>query len=321
MDEDNGTLRGFRELLKKLQKDKSEASQADAIDPVVTSSDTAKGYAHGGMADMSGNDFMTAMKEGIPGMTDKPAPNPPLSAVASSLNNVPDTNYDFYKGVGPEERMALYQKLQAQKQGPGGMIAQGLGGIGDAISNSFGGQKNTFQKDILGQQDKRMGQELEAFDTQRAQKREGMQANQEAMMNDPNHPLSKGMRAILKSRGVNVPSGMNANVLLKALGPLGELAYKDAMLGFQKSKEASETADKSSGRKLEAAKGLQSRPWYQRAMEAVTGDRPETAAMRSELGTPATPAPQAAAPEAAHGVPDLGSTFNGGKVLRVKRIK
>lgn len=47
---EDSTLQGFAQLLKAMRGDKGEVAQADAIDPVVTSSDTTKGYDNGGVA-------------------------------------------------------------------------------------------------------------------------------------------------------------------------------------------------------------------------------------------------------------------------------
>jgi hypothetical protein len=276
-----------------------------------TVNSSTKNYAGGGEVNSIDQDFLNQLNQGtVPGM-EPSAPPPPaipsLSDTTSALNQTPDTNYDFYKGIGENERKALYDKLTQQQQGPGSMIAQGLGGLGDAISNSFGGQHNTYMKDIQGRQDLHKQQALDAFDTSRTNRLQGMQGNQEMMMNDPKSPLSLGMQKILRGKGINVPSGMNANVLLKVTGPLGEMAMKEATLGVQqqiadqnKTNQVTErqqagekmkidAADKQIGRKEEAAKGLQGRPWYQKGFEAVTPafmNSDATNEMRKELNQP-----------------------------------
>lgn len=322
VESDNGTFKGLRDLIKKMQS-KSEIAQADAVDPVVTSStETVKGYAGGGEVDPA---FMAQLNAGIPGMTTPPTPS--LSATTSALNKTPDTNYDFYKDIGSDQRANLYKQLLDKQTSGGNMLAQAAGGIGDAISNSFGGQHNNFQNETQNIAAKNTENRVGAMDTQRAQRLQDMQGSQEAMMNDPNHPFAKGMQAILRSKGVNVPSGMSANILLKALGPLGELAYKEAMLGVTEHKNKADIENKQSERKQEAAKGLESRPWYQKAVEAfIPFQSDSTKTFKEELKEPPiSMVPSASAPNPtsppSHGVPDLGSTFNGGKVLKVTRVQ
>lgn len=298
---------GLAALMHLLKHDKQEISAADAIDPIVEVSqapvnDATKNYAGGGE--------VTSI--------------PPLSATAATMNQTPDTNYDFYKDVGSDQRAALYQQLLDKQNSGGNLMAQAAGGIGDAISNSFGGQHNNFQNEAAGIAAKNTENRIGQVDTQRAQKLQDMQGNQEMMMNDPKGPFAEGMRAILKSQGVPIPSGMSAAIMLKALGPLGELSYKQAMMGMQAPKITEEinrskasTTNQETERRHNAAKGLQDRPWYQKAFEAATPFKSDaTKEMQSELKE------QGAAPQGAgHGIPDLGSTFNGGKVVSVKRVK
>lgn len=272
----------------------------------------------------------------------------PLDQTMQNLNQTPATNYDFYKDISAEDRARLYKQLTTQQNGPGMLAAQGVGGVGDAITNSFGHGGSTAQNDIVAQAQKNKEDQLGAMDTQRSQRMTDMQGNQEMMMNDPNHPISQAMRSMLQGQGINVPSGMNANLMMKALGPLGELAMKQATLAqtaahnkteediqrqianqtgthqkaeenaarntldlqTKKTKQEAETADEA--KRLEAAKGLQGRPWYQKAAEAVLPDSDATKVMKQTI--------QSNEP-VNHGVPDLGSTFNGGKVLKVTRVK
>ncbi len=71
---EDSTLTGFAKLLKAMRGDKSEAAQADAIDPVVTSSDTPKGYDDGGPV-TAGSDpsFADKLKAVLAAMTQSPA--------------------------------------------------------------------------------------------------------------------------------------------------------------------------------------------------------------------------------------------------------
>lgn len=235
---------------------------------------------------------------------------PSLSDTTSSLNKTPDTNYDFYGDVGADKRKALYDQLMTSKRGPGELIAQGLGGIGDAISNSFGGQHNTYMKDIQGRQDLRRNEALGAFDTQRQQKLQDMQGNQEQLMNDPKHPIAIAMQKMLRSSGIMVPSGMSAKIMLQAAGPMGELAFKKASV------EATRE-----GHQLEAGTAAAERG---RKEEEYASEHPLLNYL-NPVGkeNPTSPISNPHAPTGlpSHGVPELGTHFNGGKVLKVTRVK
>lgn len=315
-DNDNGTLVGLRDLMRKLKEQRDNISKENSMD-VETSSGPAKNYAGGG-------EIHSVPQE----------PVPPLNAVASSLNTIPDTNYDFYGSVGDDERKALYDSLQAQARSPQAVVAQGLGGIGDAIANSFGGQNRSFQKDIMAMQEGDRAGQLQAFDTQRAQKREGMQASQDMMMNDPNSPTAQSLRKVLKSKGINAPSGMSASVLMRIMGPLGEMAMKEATLGIQgaqleetreqnafnrglaqdklaadQASSAAAAKEKEAQNRFDAAKGLNSRSTIAKVGDFFSKSD-ATKEMEEQLKGGAN-----------HGVPDLGETFNGGKVMKVTRIQ
>lgn len=290
---DYGTLAGLHALLKKAHP-QPQTEEGDEL------------YTLTGHPDNSRPDEEYTLT-GHPHMAMGGDPSQALLQASQTAQNTPPTNYDFYKNMGAEERAALQQQL-AQRQAGGGQAAiSGLAGIGDAISNSFGKGGAQFQKGVIEQGQNATNQQLNAFDTQRQQKLQDMQGSQEMQMNDPNHPFAQGMREILKSQGINVPSGMNAALMLKVLGPLGELSYKQAMMGAT-------VANQKEGHKLEAAKGLEGRGMIQRVRDAFSPS-PETKAMQD------TVAGKEDTSNAPHGIPDLGSTFNGGKVLKVTRVK
>lgn len=274
-----------------------------------SSSDTAKGYADGGEVD--GPDFLKGLINGSIQPQDEPAA-PRLSDVARNLNTIPDTNYSFYGDVGADQRAQLYKQLLDKQNSGGNLLAQAAGGIGDAISNSFGGQHNKFQDEAAGIAAKNTENRIGAMDTQRAQKLQDLQGNQEMVMNDPNHPIAKSMQQTLKAAGLNVPSGMPASVMLKVAGPLGDFALKKATIGVQEQVANQNQTNQVAQRRQEAAKGLENRPWYQKMAELIPGAQSDsTKEFQNELGTASQP----------HGIPDLGSTFNGGKVLSVKKVK
>lgn len=302
---DYGTLAGFRELLRK--------AHAQAVDE-STGTAKAPNMAAGGAV-------------------------PPLGQVMTNLNATPATNYDFYKDISSEDRNKLYQQLQQQKQGGGQAAISGLAGLGDAISNSYGGQKTNFQQNVGNMANQNMEGRLGAFDTQRTQRMQDLQGNQEAMMNDPNSPLSQSLRDAAQKSGMKVGSLMPASVLMKLIPAFGDLGIKQTQMAIQSGaaaenarhnkaeesrqetdvalqaqKEAREAADRENARKLAAADTLS----HQGPMQRLTNILPITRSPENQIlrdVAKGNPAP------ANHGVPDLGSTFNGGKVLSVKRVK
>lgn len=261
---------------------------------------------------------------------------PPIGQMMTSMNQTPPTDYSFYKDISSEDRAKLAQRLMQQQNSGGNLVTSGIAGLGDAISNSYGGKNTSFQKGVDENAQKATDAKLAAFDTHRGQRLQDLQGNQEMQMNDPNSPLSLSMRETLKAQGLKVPSQMPASAMLKIAGPLGEFAAKQATLAIEQGRSAenvrhnketesiARTGQAQSenekaaartlaeqGKKLTAAKGLQDRPWYQKAAELVLPDSDATKEMRSQITDDE---------EVNHGIPDLGSTFNGGKVKKVTRL-
>lgn len=335
MDNDFGTLAGLRDLLRKQAEQRggdtvkpytgvdNEKPELNAAEQAINSiakqpthiavrvptpdGQTAPGlmvrhnFAFGGMVDP------TDVPPPVPNMPVPQDSTPPLNDVATSLNKTPDTDYSFFKnGLSADDRLALQQKLIEQQNSGPSLIAQGLGGLGDAISNSYGGKNTTFQKDIAANQQGMAKNVLEGVDTARTQKLQDMNANMEMQGNDPKSPLSLSMQKIVKSQGVNVPSNMPANMMLKVLGPLGELAMKQATMEQQKQLTMAQQEIARQGQHNQATEALAKTGMVDRLLHPD-----EVAALKKNAGL---------AP-ADHGVPDLGQTFNGGKVLKVTRIK
>jgi hypothetical protein len=143
--------------------------------------------------------------------------------VATKLNQTPQTNYDFYKDMSAEDRMALYQKLTQQQKSPGSLAAQGAGGLGDAISRSFGGQNTNYQQGIMANQQAQKEGALGAMDTERQQKTQDVQMAIMGQKADPNSPFSQGFRQFLQQQGVKVPSGMSAAMLEPLFADIGKM--------------------------------------------------------------------------------------------------
>jgi hypothetical protein len=157
---------------------------------------------------------------------------PSLSDTTSAVNNAPDTNYGFYGDVSADKRAALYKSLLDQQRSPGNLIAQGIGGLGDAFS-ALGGKSTDFQNQVAGVAAKNTENRIGAMDTQRGQKMQDMQANQEGQLNDPRSPLSSSMRSLFQANGMQVGSNMPGSLLLKISPDLGNFALKSATLGVQ----------------------------------------------------------------------------------------
>ena len=151
----------------------------------------------------------------------KPA-TPSLGQTAQALNNTEPTNYDFYKNMSAEDRLALAQKLQQQSRSPGMLAAQALGGIGDALA-AKGGMRTNALETIRGNQQQNAGNQLGAFDTARQQMMQDVQAKMSMQAADPSSPYSQGFRSFLQSQGVKVPSGMSAAMLQPMFADIAKL--------------------------------------------------------------------------------------------------
>lgn len=159
---------------------------------------------------------------------------PDLMAASGNLNNIQPTNYDFYKDISADNRANLYKQLLAKQNSGGNLAASAAGGLGDAIANSFGGQHTQFQKGITDAAATNTANQIGAIDTQRSQKMQDMSGNQEMMMNDPNSPISQSLRKAANAAGLQVPSMMPANVLIKVIPGFGDLAIKQSTMAIQK---------------------------------------------------------------------------------------
>ncbi len=162
----------------------------------------------------------------------KDASGPPdLGSVMQKASQSPSTDYSSYEGISADKRLALAKAILAKQQSGGNAAITGVAGLGDAIARSYGHDKEAnatgdVQKIEEGQNQKA----LEGVDTERAQKLQDFQDHIEMSKQDPNSQMSKSMRGFLKAQGINVPSGMNAAIMEKVMGPMGELALKQATL-------------------------------------------------------------------------------------------
>lgn len=156
---------------------------------------------------------------------------PDMSSVLQTASQSPSTNYSDVPDLSAEKRLALAKSILAKQQSGGNAAITGLAGLGDAIARSYGHDKEAnatgnVQKIEEGQNQKA----LEAVDTGREQKLQDFQKHVAMSKEDPTSNISHAMRGYLKGLGINVPSGMNASMMEKIMGPMGELASKQATM-------------------------------------------------------------------------------------------
>lgn len=188
---------------------------------------------------------------------------PPIGQMMQKLNQTPPTNPGIYQGISADDRAKLMQSLLAKQSGTGNLVAQGVGGIGDAIANSFGHGGQNSMGEARGIAEKNTEQRIGAVDTQRQQKLQDLQANIAQQEADPNSPYSSGMRQFLSQlTGKPMPSGMSA-AMLKGIFP-------DYVKIFD-AKMQSTTAQGQQG--IEAGKALTDEGFFSRIANAISGNK------------------------------------------------
>lgn len=212
-------------------------------------------------------DFVNQLNQGID-MT--PPSQNPVSSTMAKAQSMPSTPPSIYQGMTAADRADMMQRLIAQKNSGGMLVAKGAAGLGDAITSAFGKTPTNAIGNIRDAADKNVEQRIGVMDTERKQKVEDLQANQEQLMNDPNSTLSQSMRQTLKSAGMNVPSGMSGAIMLKIAGPLGELAMKQAMLMETERSHKSDESLKQEGFKENAQKELANMGMLGRIENSIT---------------------------------------------------
>jgi hypothetical protein len=133
------------------------------------------------------------------------------------------------------------------------LIAQGVGGIGDAFS-AAGGKSSNFQDQAAGIASKNTENRIGAMDTQRGQKLQDLQGNQEAQLADPKSPLSRHIIASARAAGMNVGSLMPGNMVLKMMDSMGKFALEKATIAQTGEHYKAEEANYGAQRDLEGKK-------------------------------------------------------------------
>lgn len=215
------------DLAKLFHSDKSDAAQADAVDTVDASTDTAKGYADGGVVDDSmgvmgmdsGNpDTYKLRNPPVPQLppapvtpsfdphaglaphlsnpnVQPPAPAPVAVAPPSDPNGL--QNYIAQQkqqvgAYGPEQQMALEKSILERQRSPGALAGSALAGLGDAVMQGVAraGPSN-FQANLqnkIGEQGK---QALDVQKNAHLENKEDIQSQMALTAKDPASPLSK----------------------------------------------------------------------------------------------------------------------------------
>jgi hypothetical protein len=166
------------------------------------------------------NRMFTAPNGGMAQESPAPRPQTPsIGDMTEKMNQTPPTDYNFYKDISSEDRAKLYQQLTQQQKSPGSMIASGLGGLGDAIARSYGGQNTNYQKDIMANQQAQKEGALGALDTQRQQKMQDLQGQMAMQKADPKSPVSQGYRQIFKQITGKQPGSNMSAAMIEATFP------------------------------------------------------------------------------------------------------
>lgn len=331
---DNGTLKGVGDIMRKNQEpqmamggdvpsdmDASDTTaymlgmgQAPSAQPNVPMNPWMQGAAEQAAAPVTPQPWMQPPQQAPDadfiaklnaGMNTNPTPNPIMQASKIAQSTAP-TAPSIYQGMTAADRAALMQKLIAQKSSAGMLAAKGAAGLGDAITSAFGKTPTNAMGNLRDTEAKNIEQRIGAVDTERQQKLQDLQASQEQSLNDPNSSLSQSMRTTLKAAGMNVPSGMSGAIILKIAGPLGEMAMKQATLAETANYHKGELGQQTATRE-EKADVYRSEHPFLNWLNPIGNEHPTSPVSNRNIG--------------GHGVPDLGSTFNGEKVIGVKRIK
>lgn len=336
-----------------------------AVEP-KGSTDTPKGYTHGGM--VGGDDFLKSLQTGSSGMTDAPpvdeAPTfnpgsgmPPASTPPSLPTPQPQGSpiSDYLAGqkaqlgkYGPDQQMAVSNSLLGRQNGLGGTIGTGLTTFADALMQGVARAGNPgFTSNLQNRQDKQAQMQLEALKGAREANRQDVGDNQKLDAMDPNSQLSASKREqngpILAAMGFNpgTVAKMSAAEMDTTMQILKDFRGKDMEVAVAKMKAAIEAKQlqetarhNQAGESLEGTKTKELMR-HNEADEANKGEEMQTGALEKAAAIPLTsrlaakfgmnPAQAALEQKAglgdtSHGIPDLGDTFNGHKVVSVKRL-
>ena len=222
----------------------------------------------------------------------------------------------------PDQQFAQEQAGIKARTGLGAALSNGGARFADAIMQGVARAGNPgFEKQQTDQANQLAGEASGAIERARKGSMEQVEANQKIDMQDPQSPTSKAYQKafspIFAKMGYDPKAvmGMPASQI-NTVADLGvryadaqtQMELKKAMIQVQTLTAQASIANNQSERRQSALKDLQATPWYSRMLHpGISGALEKEAGLDNSTPTP-------------HGIPDLGSTFNGEKVTGVKKL-
>lgn len=261
-----------------------------AADPIATPPNPAPAHV---------SPDVLAPKAGLPGI--------PQDSAQDALNQLLSQQKEGLGKYGPEQQMAVQKALIEGRTGLGPSLARAGGGLADAIMQGVArAGPSHFQENITNQQNQLAGEQMGTMKEAQAGKMAQMKAQMQLSQEDPNSPLSKIAQ---QAEGPTLISlgAKKEDVAKMPASLIGDFLAKKVTL-------------------TEALARIQQEGTYQRGMLANKQQELDEKKNEFETGHPIMNAlfgkdQAASSSEGAHGIPDLGSTFNGQKVIGVKKIK
>lgn len=236
-----------------------------------------------------------------------PLPGIPPEGTQDALNSFLSQQKAGLEKYGPEQQLAVQNDLIKQRQGLGNRIATGLAGFGDDLIRAGGGGDAGHQQRMMDQQNQLAQEKMGTMEKAQTGKMAQMKAEMELSQNDPTSPLSKiaqnSERPLLQKLGWNDTQIGKVSATMIQDAVKNNLTYEDVQAKYGLEKEIHEETV-----------GLQRQALGQKGSQ-FNAEHPILSRIAGLNNNPANPN------TTLHGVPDLGSTFNGQKVIGVKRVK
>lgn len=196
---------------------------------------------------------------------------------------------------GPEQQLAVEEAITKGRRGLGRGLVNAGAGFGDVLV-SLGGGRSNFQNNLENTMDKTEEGIRSSYERANTNSMAKMKAEMELAQMDPLSPISRSAqranRSTLEGLGLtedeiaSMPASLIGEATTKRLSledirskaalaeaTLNQTAsYQGQMLENTRRGQASDSKNRETARKMEAAKGLSSRPWYQKGFEAVAPD-------------------------------------------------
>lgn len=294
-----------------------------------------------------------------PTVFDPKAGLPPAPAPVAPPQAMPNPDISGYLAqqkvqlgkYGPEQQMAVSNDILGRQNGLRGNIANAGTGLADALMQGVAraGPSN-FQANLQNRQDKQAELQLQALQNARQGNMQNVEMGQKLDAMDPNSKLSKATQAsqglFLASLGFDPKtiSQMSASQIPEAINTIKDLGIKDREIAVAKFKaqiEANQLAETTKhNRTQEGIEGgkLAEEAKQHLAENAIKGEDLQSQQLEKAAAIPLTSrianmfganpaqaelerqALKGTGTSTEHGIPDLGSTFNGQKVLKVRKI-